>query len=277
MNNLHRELAPISDAAWSDIEEETSRTLKRYLASRRVVDVQGPGGVALSAVGTGHLRNIKAPGDDILARQREVNALVELRVPFDLDRQQIDDVERGANDSDWQPAKDAARLIAFAEDRAIFDGYTAAGIGGIRQGTSNPVMTLPAEVRDYPNVIAQALSQLRLVGVNGPYSVLLSADAYTGLSETSDQGYPVLEHIKRLVDGEIIWAPAIAGAFVLTTRGGDFGLYLGQDISIGYLSHTDAIVRLYLQETFTFLLLTTEASVALSPPASASSKSDKRR
>ncbi len=277
MNNLHRELAPISDAAWSQIEEEASRTLKRYLAARRVVDVQGPGGVALSAVGTGHLRNIKAPGDDILARQREVNALVELRVPLDLDRRQIDDVERGANDSDWQPAKDAARLIAFAEDRAIFDGYTAAGIGGIRQGTSNPVMTLPAEVRDYPNVIAQALSQLRLVGVNGPYSVLLSADAYTGLSETSDQGYPVLEHIKRLVDGEIIWAPAIAGAFVLTTRGGDFGLYLGQDISIGYLSHTDAIVRLYLQETFTFLLLTTEASVALSPPASASSKSDKRR
>ena len=105
----------------------------------------------------------------------------------------------------------------------------------------------------------------------------MRADAYTGLSETSDHGYPVLEHIKRLVDGEIIWAPAIAGAFVLTTRGGDFGLYLGQDISIGYLSHTDAIVRLYLQETFTFLLLTTEASVALSPPASASSKSDKRR
>jgi len=269
MNNLHRELAPISDAAWSQIEEETSRTLKRYLAGRRVVDLQGPSGVALSAVGTGHLHNIEASVDGILARQRDVNALVELRVPFDLDRQQIDDVERGANDSDWQPAKDAARLLAFAEDRAIFDGYAAAGVGGIRQGTSNPVMTLPADVREYPDVIAQAVSQLRLVGVNGPYSVLLSADAYTGLSETRDHGYPVLEHIKRLIDGEIVWAPAIAGAFVLTTRGGDFGLYLGQDVSIGYLSHTDTVVRLYLQETFTFLLLTTEASVALAPPVSA--------
>jgi len=277
MNNLHRELAPISDAAWSQIEEEASRTLKRYLAGRRVVDVQGPSGVALPAIGTGHLRSIKAPGDDILARQREVNALVELRVPFDLDRQQIDDVERGANDSDWQPAKDAAQRIAFAEDRAIFDGYAAAGIGGIRQGTSNPVMTLPADVRAYPDAIAQAVSQLRLVGVNGPYSVLLSADAYTGLSETSDHGYPVLEHVKRVVDGEIIWAPAIAGAFVLTTRGGDFGLYIGQDVSIGYLSHTDAAVRLYLQETFTFLLLTTEASVALSPPENARAKSAPRR
>ena len=169
--------------------------------------------------------------------------------------------------SDWQPAKDAARLLAFAEDRAIFEGYAAAGIRGVREGTSNPVIPLPADIRAYPDAIAQALSQLRLVGVNGPYSVLLSADAYTGLAETSDHGYPVLEHVKRLVDGDLIWAPAITGAFVLTTRGGDFGLYIGEDMSIGYLSHDDKTVRLYLQETFTFLLLTTEASVALSAPA----------
>src|SRR5277367_31783 len=117
MNNLHRELAPISDAAWAQIEEETTRTLKRHLAGRRVVDVQGPAGVDLSAVGTGHLRKIKASTEGIVARQREVKALVELRVPFILDRQDIDDVARGANDSDWQPAKEAAKQLAFAEDR----------------------------------------------------------------------------------------------------------------------------------------------------------------
>src|SRR5215469_16226463 len=269
MNNLHRELAPISDVAWAQIEEEVSRTLKRYLAGRRVVDVHGPSGVGLSAVGTGHLQTIAAPGDGIFAHQRKVKALVEFRVPFELDRQQIDDVERGADDSDWQPGKDAAQKIAYAEDRAIFEGYGAAGIGGIRQGTSNPIMTLPAEVRQYPDAIAQALSQLRLVGVNGPYSVLLGADAYTALAETSDSGYPVLEHVRKLVKDEIIWAPAIAGAFVLTTRGGDFGLHIGQDVSIGYLSHTDSVVRLYLQETLTFVLLTAEAAVALAPPAKA--------
>jgi uncharacterized linocin/CFP29 family protein len=265
MNNLHRELAPISDLAWAQIEEEASRTLKRYLAGRRVVDVQGPSGTALSAVGTGHLRPIAAPGDGILARQREVKALIELRVPFELDRQMIDDVERGADDSDWQPAKDAAKTIAFAEDGAIFEGYGAGTIEGIHQGTSNPVMTLPADVRNYPDAISQALSQLRLVGVNGPYSVLLGADAYTAVSEARDYGYPVLQHIHRLVETDIIWAPAIPGAFVLTTRGGDFALHLGQDFSIGYLSHSDTVVRLYLQESFTFLLLTTEAAVALTP------------
>ena len=272
MNNLHRELAPVSDAAWAQIEEETSRTLKRHLAGRRVVDVRGPTGTSSSAVGTGHLQTISAPKAGILARQREVKALVELRVPFELSRQAIDDVERGANDSDWQPAKDAARNIAFAEDGAIFEGYSAAGITGIRQGTSNPRMTLPADVREYPQAVAQGLSQLRLVGVNGPYSVLLDADIYTAVAETSDHGYPVLEHIKRLVDGKIIWAPAIRGAFVVTTRGGDFDLHIGQDVSIGYLNHTDSAVTLYLQESFTFLLLTAEASIAIDPPGKSKKK-----
>src|SRR5207302_6895629 len=122
---------------------------KRHLAGRRFVDVRAPEGTALSAIGTGHLRTLAPSRDGVLASQREVKALVELRVPFELDRKSIDDVERGANDSDWQPAKDAARQIAFAEDAAIFEGYAAAGIGGIRQGTSNPVMTLPADVLEY--------------------------------------------------------------------------------------------------------------------------------
>jgi len=266
MNNLHRELAPISDAAWAQIEEEVTRTFKRYVAARRVVDVKGPAGTGLSAVGTGHLRSIPASREGIQARQREVKPVVELRVPFELSRQAIDDVERGANDSDWQPAKDAARQAAFAEDGAVFEGYSDAGIVGLRQGTSNSKMSLPADVRQYPDVIARGLSQLRLVGVNGPYTVLLGAEAYTALAETSDHGYPVLEHVKRLVDDKIVWAPAIEGAFVLTTRGGDFELHLGQDLSIGYLSHSDASVRLYLQETFTFLLLTAESSVAVGAP-----------
>ncbi|HET6235912.1 MAG TPA: family 1 encapsulin nanocompartment shell protein [Acetobacteraceae bacterium] len=267
MNNLHRELAPISAAAWAQIEEEAARTLKRYLAARRVADVHADGGIMLAAVGTGHLRDVAAPGNGIIARQREVKPLVELRVPFELERGAIDDVERGSNDSDWQPLKDAAERIAVAEDRAIFDGYAAADIQGIRPGSSNPAITLPADVGEYPRAIARALSQLRLVGVNGPYSVLLGADAYAALSAADDHGYPVLEHIKLLVNQEIIWAPALAGAVVLTTRGGDFDLHIGQDISIGYLSHTDTAIRLYLQETFTFLMQTAEASVALAPAA----------
>jgi uncharacterized linocin/CFP29 family protein len=263
MNNLHRELAPISDEAWAEIEQETTRTLKRYLAGRRVVDVSGPGGVSLSAVGTGHLAAIDPPADGVHARQRQVLPLTELRVPFTLNREQIDDVLRGSQDSDWQPARDAARQIAFAEDRAIFAGYPAAGIGGIVPGASNPPVILPAEIAAYPMAFAQAANQLRSAGVDGPYTAVLSAEAYTAVSEASDHGYPVIRHLRNVLDGELIWAPAITGAVLVTARGGDFSLHLGQDFSIGYLSHNDAEVVLYLQETFTFQLLTTEAAVAL--------------
>lgn len=135
----------------------------------------------------------------------------------------------------------------------------------MRSGTrcSNQQLALPEDARNIPDVIAQALSELRLAGVDGPYSVLLSAEAYTRVSETTEHGYPIREHLSRLVDGEIIWAPAIDGAFVLSTRGGDFDLQLGTDVAIGYLSHNTNTVQLYLDETLTFLCNTAEAAVAL--------------
>ncbi|MCO6006825.1 bacteriocin family protein [Actinoallomurus purpureus] len=263
MNNLHRELAPISAAAWADLEDEARRTFERHVAGRRVVDVPEPGGLELSSVATGRLDPISAPADGIVAHTRRSQPIVELRVPFTVDRRQVDDVERGARDADWQPVKDAARRMAFAEDHAIFEGYTAGGIAGIRANSSNPALSLPADVRDYPNAVSQAVTALRLAGVGGPYALVLSADAYTAVNETADHGYPIHEHIARVLDGEIIWAPAIDGAFLLSTRGGDFELRIGQDLSIGYLSHDADTIQLYFQETLTFLAYTGEAAVAL--------------
>jgi uncharacterized linocin/CFP29 family protein len=124
---------------------------------------------------------------------------------------------------------------------------------------------LPAEVKDYPIAVAQALSALRLAGVNGPYSLLLSAQTYTEVTETTDHGYPIHQHLARVLgEGEIIWAPAIEGAVVLSCRGGDYELYLGQDLSIGYLSHDAETVELYFQESFTFLVQSAEAAVGIS-------------
>ncbi|WP_422403078.1 family 1 encapsulin nanocompartment shell protein [Pseudomonas sp. GZD-209] len=266
MNNLHRELAPISKAAWEQVEEEARRTLRRYMAGRRVVDVPEARGPTLASIDTGHVEQIESPGDGVQALRRLVKPLVELRIPFTLTRQAIDDVERGSVDSDWGPLKEAARKIAYAEDRAIFDGYMAAGIDGIRPGASNPARKLPAAVMEYPDVISKAVDELRQAGVQGPYRLVLGADVYTALYGGNEDGYPLLQHIRRLVDEEIVWAPAITGGLVLTTRGGDFELDLGQDLSIGYLSHSATDVELYLQESFTFRLLTTEAAVALDMP-----------
>lgn len=263
MNNLHRELAPITPEAWAQIEEEARRTFQRNVGGRRVVDVTGPDGPALASVGTGHLTRIEAPGAGVTALLRQAQPLVELRVPFKVGRDAVDDVERGSNDSDWQPVKDAARAMAFTEDRAVFEGYEAAGIDGLRRRTSHPVHGLPAETRDYPDAVSRALTTLRLAGVAGPYSLLLGADAYTLVSETSDHGYPITEHLSRMLDAPPIWAPAVDGAFLLSTRGGDFELRLGEDLAIGYTRHDANEIELYFRQSMTFLVYTDEAVVAL--------------
>ncbi len=265
MNNLHRELAPLGDAAWAQIEQEAKRTLTRYLAARRVVDLIGPKGFDLSSVGTGHVRPVTPLCEGLAVLQREVTPVLELRVPFTLTRKAVDDVERGANDSDWHPLKDAAKTSAFAEDHVVFEGYPTAGIDGIRQVTNNRKLTLPGDIDAYPEAIAEAVNMLRLAGVNGPYALVLGADSYTAATGGSDDGYPVLKHIQKLIGKEIIWSPAIKGGIVLTTRGGDFDLTIGQDLSIGYLGHTAADVELYLQETLTYRTQTAEASVVLDP------------
>ncbi|MFD9830102.1 family 1 encapsulin nanocompartment shell protein [Tsukamurella tyrosinosolvens] len=263
MNNLHRHLAPVTPAAWEEIETEASRTFKRNIAGRRVVDVTGPDGPEAAAVGTGRLLPVDGPAEGVQAQLRESRPLVRLRVPFTVSRDAVDSVERGAQDADWDPVKAAAKQLAYAEDRAVFEGYAAASIAGLRASSSNKAIVLPSDPIDVPDAVASALEDLRLAGVDGPYSVLLSADVYTSISETTDHGYPIREQLKRLVDGESIWAPAIDGGFVLTTRGGDYELRLGTDVEIGYLSHDATSVELYLQETFTFLAYTAEASVPL--------------
>lgn len=266
MDNLYRELAPVSAAAWADLEEEARRTFKRHIAGRRIVDVSTPGGETLAAVGTGHMDPVDGPGDGVLAHIRQAQPIVELRVPFTVDRAEVDSVERGAHDADWQPVKDAARQIAYVEDQAIFDGYPAGRIEGLRGSSSLTSIELPADPADYPDAISHAVGALRLAGVGGPYTLALGADAYTMADEAADDGYPIRDRIARIVDGEIIWAPAIKGGFLLSTRGGDFELALGQDLSIGYLGHDASTVDLYLQETLTFLVYTTEAIVALPMP-----------
>ena len=48
-------------------------------------------------------------------------------------------------------------------------------------------------------------------------------------------------------------------------RGGDFSFESGQDLSVGYESHDSDTVTLYLEESFSFRVLTPEAAVAISP------------
>jgi len=269
MNHLFRDKAPITSAGWAEIEKEATRTLKALLAARRVVDFNGPLGWGASDVELGRADPIEAPRNarGVQAKLRRIQPLVELRIPFEMSRAELDAIGRGARDPDLDNVTAAAREIAIAEDRAIFHGYAAAHITGICQARAKLAVPLGTSHADYPLAVASALTRLRDDGIGGPFSVVLNEQLYKDLAARTDGGYPIISHVQRLIDGEIVWAPGIDGGLVISMRGGDFELSVGQDFSIGYLEHDNERVRLYIEESFTFLILTEQAAIALSTDA----------
>jgi len=264
MDHLLRHLAPITEDAWAEIEEDTSRTLKTTLAGRKLVDFQGPLGWACDSVQTGRSKALKkTPQKAVKGRLREVQPMCELRVPFTLSLSELESISRGAEDAELGPVIEAARAIAMAEDAAIFHGFAEAGIVGICDGAEAGPVSLSTDYLKYPAAVTEALKHLREAGVGGPYGLALGPRCYKGLQETTSDGYPVMEHVRKLVDGPLIWAPAVDGAAVVSLRGGDFVLAVGQDLSIGYTSMEGDKVNLYIEESFTFRNLTPEAGVPL--------------
>ena len=265
MNDLLRELAPISPEAWKEIEAEAKRTLKVTLAARRVVDFSGPLGWETSAIRLGRASVLKTPiGENVEARLRKTQPLVEFRTPFEISRTEIETVARGSKDPDLESVTQAARTAGLAEDRTVFHGYADAEIVGMFQAGTESALTISDSYETYPGLVAEATNKLRSEGVDGPYAIALGPKCYTGLTKTTaNGGYPIIKHVAALLDGPIVWAPGVDGAVVLTLRGGDFELNAGEDFSIGYLEHSATTVRLYIQESFTFRVLSPEAVVPL--------------
>jgi uncharacterized linocin/CFP29 family protein len=268
VNDLLREHAPISAQAWQEIDAEATRTLKALLAARRLVDFVGPLGWTASAVTTGRTDTVStALQEGVVARLRRSQPLTEIRIPFEVSREELEAIGRGAADADLDSVRNAARAAAIAEDRAIFQGYPAAQIEGLFAASASRSLPIASSYEAYPDVVAEATHRLRSEGVCGPYGIALGPRCYTGLTRSTSRGYPIINHVREIVDGPIVWAPAADGAIVMSMRGGDFELTVGQDFSVGYLDHTGSSVLLYLQESFTFRVLSPEAAVPLTYPA----------
>jgi uncharacterized linocin/CFP29 family protein len=267
MNHLLREHAPITEAGWRLINEEARERLTPALAARKLVDFSGPHGWEHSATNLGRVRPLAdAPNDGVTAVQRRVLATVELRAPFSLARDELRDADRGAQDVDLAPLDDAAHRIATAENRAVFHGWEAAGITGVAEASTQDAIALGEDCERYPRHVATAVEALLRAGVDGPYGLALGPEAYTRVLQTSEHGgYPLLDHLRKIIGGPLVWALGVQGAIVLSQRGGDFLLEVGDDLSIGYDSHDAATIDLYLVESFTFRVATDEAAVALTP------------
>jgi uncharacterized linocin/CFP29 family protein len=268
VSHLLRRHAPITDRAWSEIDDEARDRLKPALAARKLVDFSGPQGWEHSATNLGRVSAVEGVHvTGVRALQRRVLPLVELRADFTVSRDELRDIDRGAVDADFASLDAAAQRLAVAENRAVFHGLASSGIAGVCQETTHPKVELNGDGYDrYPTHVARAVEMLLSAGIEGPYGLALSPEGYTGVIETTERGgYPLLDHLRKIVGGPLVWAPGVTGAVVMSLRGGDFLFDCGQDLSVGYDSHDAEVVNFYLEESFSFRVATPEAAVALVP------------
>ena len=265
MSHLLREHAPITERGWQLLDAEARERLTPPLAARRLVDFSGPHGWEHACVNLGRTSAVAdAPVDGVDAAQRQVLALVELRASFSIARSELEDADRGAEDPDFDPLAAAAKRIATAENAAVFHGWSAAEIDGVIDSSSHDTIELGEDCERYPRHVAAAVETMLAAGVDGPFGLALGPDPYTRVLETSEHGgYPLLQHLREILGGSLVWAPGVRGAVVLSLRGGDFLFESGEDLSIGYSEHSSEAVGLYLQESFSFRVATPEAAVAL--------------
>jgi uncharacterized linocin/CFP29 family protein len=267
VSHLLREHAPITEAGWGLIDQEARERLAPALAARKLVDFSGPHGWEHSATNLGRTRpGADAEFEGVFTRQRRVLPVVELRAPFEISREELRDADRGAQDIDLDALAEAARRIATAENRAVFHGFEAAGIEGIAQSSTHDAIALGEDCERYPRHVATAVEALLAVGIDGPYGLALGPEAYTRVLQTSEHGgYPLLDHLRKIIGGPLVWSPGVDGAVVVSLRGGDFLFEAGEDLSVGYDRHDADTVDLYLLESFTFRVATPEAALALTP------------
>jgi uncharacterized linocin/CFP29 family protein len=267
MNHLLRSHAPITDSAWELLDGEARGRLKAALAARKVVDFAGPHGWEHSATNLGRTKDVPtSPVEGVIGLRRKVLPLVELRADFAIPLDSLRDHDRGRPDVDLGPLDEAAHRIAVAENTAVFHGWSDAGIRGIAEASPHQAPALGEAPDTYPRAVAAAVELLLQNGINGPFALALGRDQYTQVIETAEHGgYPLLDHLRKILEGPVIWAPGVNGAVVVSLRGGDFQFDSGQDLAIGYDHHDAEAVYFYLQESFSFLAATPEAAVPLTP------------
>jgi uncharacterized linocin/CFP29 family protein len=262
-NHLLRRHAPITEAGWAVIDEEARQRLVAALAARKVVDFDGPRGWSHSASNLGRSEAIAGPSEGVSARRRLVLPLVELRVAFEVSLEELFDAERGAIDVDLSSLDRAAHRIAAAENTVVFHGFPAGGLKGIAEATPYEAPALGG-TENYPTVVAGAVELLLRAGIAGPYALVVEPDLWTRIVESAEaSGHLLLDHLRSIVGGPVVWAPGVTGAAVVSMRGGDFLLESGEDLSVGYWHHDASTVQLYLEETFSFRIASPDAAVTL--------------
>lgn len=259
MNLLKRDIAPITGEAWNEIDSQATRLLTSLLTVRKFADLRGPYGPDFGGVSLGRVERVDAGKRGIQEfGVRRVQPLMEVRIPFHLDLWELDNASRGAADIDLSPMEEAARKLAAFEESVLYSGAPEAGIAPLAECTTQEAVEYDDKPETFLRAVAQGVTQLRASAVKGPYALVVNQPMWTYLS-SSVQGRPLRHHLEYILQGPVLMSTFTETPYLVSMRGGDLELILGQDIAIGYQNREGQKVELFFTESFTYRLLDSDA------------------
>jgi len=268
MEWLRRHAPSLSDRVWNAIDEIAASMFKQTVVARRVADFDGPKGWGYVATQLGTFRPVsgKHASPKVRLSVPEVMVLTELRAEFSLPWSAIEIFERVGPPLESEQIEEAAREIALAEDRLLLFGNSSNP--GLLTSHQSPRVALsdwsmPGRVI---TDLLSAVEKLDEIGIKGPYEAVLSpAHYYSYLRQTGEGGsYPAAKQLGIVIQ-KVYSSPVMDGAVLFSTRGGDFLITVGGDLTVGYRAHDDTSVHLFCVETISAQLLKPKAVCIIRP------------
>lgn len=265
MNILKRSLAPITDRAWEEIELQSERVIREYTTGRRFADINGPLGLEYGAASTGRLiLPSDQPSGGLQYGIREVIPLVEVRRDFSLDLRELDNASRNAKDIDLKNLEEAARQVSSFEDQCLYQGFEETSSPGLLKGAAGNPAKFQTNAEAFMKTLLEMIASLQQEAVEGPYALVIPDTAWRRLAG-EPSAYPLPARLREITGGAVITHHTNKEVFVVSQRGGDIELVLGQDISLGYDMHDREKVDLYFTASFAWRILSPEAFRVMIP------------
>lgn len=253
MDILKRNIAPLTEEAWNEVDERAIEVLRSHLTARKAVHVEGPKGWDYTVVPEGRLALVEDE-NDVKTGVYKSTPLVEARVSFELDRWEMDNLVRGAKDVELEALEDAVHKLAIFEEEAIYNGYDKGQITGLKKSSDQETLNFGDNAKTILEMVAKGLIMLQDAFAEKPYNLVVGDEAWKRINRESNN-YPLVKQVEELIGGKVIYSKVVEGAFLLPEDHEDLEMTIGQDYSIGYESHTDEKVRLFITESFAFRVL----------------------
>ncbi len=254
MDIFKRNLAPIPQEAWDEINARAEDVINSFLTTRKSLKVDGPHGFSKTSISSGRLNLVDQKiSKNVSIGLYDVKPLIETRIHFNLSRWELDNILRGTKDINLEPLEKAAQELALFEENVIYNGSKEAGIKGLITEAGHRF-----ELEDSSQVIldkvAEAVCVLKESYVGMPFNLIVSGKLYKALNKI--HGSKLLgDLVKKIIGGEIYVSKAIEGGLLIPVNHDDIEFTVGQEYTIGYENNDVKEVTFFIMNSYTLRVL----------------------